>query len=295
MAKLRNQPVTAADLEKYLASADDFAFELRCLHSLSERPALRLEHGGTYTDPVSEKSRQFDIRARMEVENLRVSLAVECKNISQVQPLLVSRVPRAHSEAVHNLLVPEPTAETGDYFAIRIPKHIHTKSVPVADPLSVYKAGALVGKSVTRVGVGSGQNAPEFVADDSEVFDRWAQAISSAYDLISEADDYFRKKDADPKAYWIVPVLVVPDGVLWVADYDTKGTVQGAPYQVDEVEIYLDHSACQRGLMISYSISHLHFVTAKGLLQFVDRILVNEHFRGEIMPDGIESENEEAE
>jgi hypothetical protein len=283
MAKLRNQPITAAELEKYLSTADDFAFELKCLHSLSERTTIRMEHGGTYTDPVSGKHRQFDIRANIEVVPLRVSLAIECKNLSPAYPLLVSRVPRIESEAFHQLLIPEPESDLGGGFGLRVPSLVHSNAESISAPASLYKTGDLVGKSVSRIGV-IADKPGEFQADDSEIFDRWAQAVASAYDLISEADRYFSNDDSDPRAYWIVPVLVVPEGTLWVADYAKKGAVQAGPHQVDEVEIYLDHSAWKKGEMFSYTISHLHFVTAKGLLQLVDRILLNDRFRRQILP-----------
>jgi len=283
MAKLRSTPITAADLAGYLKADDDFAFELRCLHALSQRQ-VALEHGGTYSDPVTGKTRQFDIRVKLEVDQLRVGLAVECKNLSPSFPLLVSRVPRIEGEAFHHLLIPEEQKEAGGgLYSIRVPQMTWSQSIPVKTPDSLYEVGKFVGKSVTRVGV-SASNAGEFVSDDSEVFDRWSQAVASAYDLMSEADSYFREDDADPCAFWIVPILVVPDGTLWVADYDKTGTLLSPPAQTDEVEIYLDHESWQKGAMFSYTISHLHFVTPKGLLKMVDRVLANVHFRERVLP-----------
>lgn len=296
MPKLRSTPISAADLEKYLSTDDDFAFELRCLHSLSERP-IKLEHGGTYTDPVSGKTRQFDIRAMVEADPLRVSFAIECKNLSASYPLLVSRVPRSTVESFHHLLIPEEREEeSGDQlYRVTVPRITWSKSVTINSPASLYEADQYVGKSVTRVGIAATQassQTPEFVADDSEVFDRWSQAVASAYDLISEADSYFHDEDAVPCAYWIVPILVVPQGTLWVADYDNKGSLLRRPALADEVEIYLDHSAWQKGQMFSYTISHLHFVTPQGLLRLIDRVLVNDHFKRKILPKEQPTEEE---
>jgi len=191
---------------------------------------------------------------------------------------MVSRVPRLVSEGFHHLLIQKEEPSSGGAFEIRIPRMQASESIPVESPKSVYKVGAPVGKSVTRVGISAA--APnEFVADDAEVFDRWSQAVASAYGLISAANSYFWKDDADLCAYWIVPVLVVPRGTLWVADYDAKGILQGIPKIADEVEIYLDHSSWQKGQTFSYTISHLHFVTPEGLLKLVDRIVTNMHFR----------------
>ena len=177
MAKtLRDQPVAASDLANYLSTADDFAFELKCLHALSQRSTIRLRHGGTYTDPVTEKPRQFDIRAYIEVVPLRVSLAIECKNLTDVYPLVVSRVPRTDAEAFHQLLIPHEKREVGGGgFSMPLPDIQNTMSVTVSAPKSLYKSGEQVGKSVARVGVLAGKTA-EYQSDNSEVFDRWAQA-----------------------------------------------------------------------------------------------------------------------
>ncbi len=158
----------------------------------------------------------------------------------------------------------------------------YSRAVEIAAPNSLYEKGDFVGKSVARVGVAS--SGGDFVCDDSEIFDRWSQAISSAHGLIASANSHFGDDEEAECAYWIVPVLVVPMGTLWVADYDSKGTLLGAPKVADEVEIYLDHSPWKVGQMFSYTISHLHFVTPEGMLKLVDRVLMNARFTSRILP-----------
>ena len=280
MAKFRQSPITAADLKKNLDAADDFAFELRCRHSLSKRP-ISIEHGGTYSDPVTNKTRQFDIRANIVVEQLRASLAIECKNLSPASPIVVSRIPRVKGEAFHNLLIQEEAPPTR--FGISLPRMNSCKSVKIGAPKSIYEEGAFVGKSVARVGM-SASNPAEFISDDTEIFDRWSQAVASAYGLISAASSYFWEDEIEPCAYWIVPILVVPKGTLWVADYGADGILLQAPSIADEVEIFLDHEHWKTGQTFSYPISHLHFATPEGMLKLVDRILTNAHFRKRILP-----------
>jgi hypothetical protein len=57
-----DKPDTAADLKEYLASADDFAFE-REIYSVAKGLGFQVQHAGLYTDPVTGKPRQFDVRA----------------------------------------------------------------------------------------------------------------------------------------------------------------------------------------------------------------------------------------
>jgi hypothetical protein len=63
VARLKSDPIGVAELTKYLETESDFDFELRVLHSLQDI-GVNCEHGGHYEDPVTKKSREFDIRLR---------------------------------------------------------------------------------------------------------------------------------------------------------------------------------------------------------------------------------------
>ena len=92
MAKIRDQPITSAEIEKYLNSQDDFALEMQ-VYSLASSLEYQVSHGGTYEDPITKKPRQYDIRAFVERNERRVDLAIECKSLKQSYPLVVSRIP----------------------------------------------------------------------------------------------------------------------------------------------------------------------------------------------------------
>lgn len=96
--KLIPNPITETDIEEYLNDFADFSFELRVLKELSGL-SLRCEHGGTYDDPVTGKSREFDIRALYQEGAIRVHLSVECKNLHPNFPLVMHCLRRKQNEA----------------------------------------------------------------------------------------------------------------------------------------------------------------------------------------------------
>ena len=61
-----NRKIDDTDLAEYLATQSGFAFELQCLQRLHTL-GYQCQHGGSYSDPVTRKIRQFDIRARKSV------------------------------------------------------------------------------------------------------------------------------------------------------------------------------------------------------------------------------------
>jgi hypothetical protein len=203
MAQLDQTPITAIDINKYLESRDDFAFELRAFNACKAR-GFAASHGGTYRDPVTEKSRQYDIRAHIQRANRRVQLAVECKSLRLFFPLVVSCTPRAANEAYHEAVFSVPLAGNKSL----LPKN--AKDIRLEGPDSFYKVGHPVGKATAQVG--KSPNG-ECVADDAEVFEKWAQAISSGQDLIAHSHDYMEQ--TDPCFITVtMPMLVIPDGTL---------------------------------------------------------------------------------
>jgi hypothetical protein len=98
MAKLKNDKILAKDLSEYLNSYSDFSFELAVLKMLRASD-IDCEHGGHYEDPVTNKSREFDIRAIKTIQQYRVRMAIECKNIRENFPILISCIPRHEQES----------------------------------------------------------------------------------------------------------------------------------------------------------------------------------------------------
>lgn len=82
MAKLKIEATNQLDLIEYLDGYSDFSFELTVLKMLREHD-VDCDHGGHYVDPVTNKSREFDIRATKTINKYRVRMSVECKNIRE--------------------------------------------------------------------------------------------------------------------------------------------------------------------------------------------------------------------
>jgi hypothetical protein len=58
----------------------------------------------------------------------------------------------------------------------------------------------------------------------------------------------------------ILPVLVVSDDTLWVADYSALGSLESGPKRVTEATIFVSHADGPR-LGPTYTMSHLHVYT----------------------------------
>ena len=71
MRKLSPNSITQSDIAEYLNGYSDFSFEIKVLKKFTNL-GYECEHGGTYEDPVTGKSREFDIRALIQKEFVRV-------------------------------------------------------------------------------------------------------------------------------------------------------------------------------------------------------------------------------
>lgn len=118
MPRLNDSAINSADLLGYLNGFSDFAFELKTLEMLRAH-SLECEHGGLYEDPVTNKMREFDIRAVARNDHFAVHLAVECKNVQENYPLLVTCVPRHPSESYHEVaILREPNAQADTWSGV---------------------------------------------------------------------------------------------------------------------------------------------------------------------------------
>ncbi len=275
MAKLIDVKISEAELIEYLNTSSDFAFELRCLEHLSKL-GFDCQHGGSYTDPVTKKPRQFDIRAQKSQESRCVRCAIECKNLSESFPLLVMCVPRAQGESFHDLILSyHPDMVKQSYAEIPACKK-NSETRRVNQPYSVYVVGEPVGKSCVQVGKGKDGSV---TGNDAEVFAKWSQALASANDLADEAAE---EGETCKKICLslILPVLIVPDGMLWKVDYESNGSRNGVPVQTDRCSFFVDkyYSTFSSSLHgTSLIISHLEFVTLAGLDLLMKDILVSEN------------------
>lgn len=277
MPKLSPKPITKKDLNEFLKDYSDFGFELHVLNALI-RDGFACEHSGTYDDPVTQKPRQFDIRATRRFGKYFLRLAVECKNLNDSCPLLISCVPRAAEESFHEIsysVNPDTHAfeqPSTPYTLASLPR---SRSVRLRKAQSIYSVGAAVGKSCDQVGRAA---SGEISAGSSDVYEKWAQALSSAHDLT-----YLACSDGDERTLsfamaFVIPIVVVPNDRLWMALFDSGGAVSSEPAQVDRCSYYVARSYVHQSIAggEELTLSHLEFVTVRGLHAFTASLCENE-------------------
>jgi hypothetical protein len=250
MAKLKKDPITAQDLTDFVDSDSDFGFEMRVLKHLRAE-GFSCSHSAAYRDPVTGKIRQYDIRAHRDRVDLTLALAVECKNLRTNSPLLLSAVPRTHDESFHDII----------YFRSE-PIYQHRETVHTPGNSRVYKAGEMVGRKTDQVG--RDEHSGDLTSNDEATFEKLNQAVNSCQDLVQ----HFANKPTPPFRRVIVPVLVVPTGILWQVDYDEHGSIVTAPRQVERASLFFDHAwlaPATFGETLSYRLSHIEIVTFDAL------------------------------
>jgi hypothetical protein len=273
--------MTADDLRTYLETESDFAFEIRVIKALHK--AGEVLHGGTYMDAVTGKPRQFDIRVTISREICVIRLAVECKNLKKAAPLLVSCLPRKADEAVHCVAMSIDLdhyifsgSNQGEY-----PVRHGTPTVQTLrlkdEHSGMYRPAEPVGKTLAQI-VRDKQG--KIVGNDSEIYSKWSQALSSSDDLVAQC-----ATDGESKAHHycfstVVPVLVVPDGTLWRCAFDLDGNRTAEPEEVRRVPYYVGKES-NYGQMVSangeYVISHLEIVTLSGLQVLLNELNKHKH------------------
>lgn len=268
MPKTRAAALTGAEIEAYLKAQDDFALEMQ-IYSQVTALGFAATHGGTYDDPATKKPRQYDIRAHIERADRRVDLAIECKALKPSYPLVVSRVPRIAAESFHDVIC-SLRRERGPLSATHFEP---SETVTLSGGASVlYPFGEPVGKATAQVGL---TEKGEYVSGDTDVYDKWTQALSSLADPIANAAWYRDRSEIGFYQTVLFPLLVVPDGTLWAADYDTQGALQGPPIPVDEVTIFIGRDYGRPG-GASYTVSHLHVLAAPSIGAFLEQFVTSE-------------------
>jgi len=270
MAKLKTDPIQKSDLKEYLDSYSDFSFELSILKMLREN-GVECEHGGQYEDPVTKKSREFDIRATKTISKFNIRLAIECKNIRENFPLLISCIPRHKNESYHEIaFVGDPCSKGPERL-----DWLHQSRATIIrleEQHSIYKPHEYVGKSTVQVGRASDGG---IVSHDSDLFNKWSQCLSSAADLVSrvnwDGDDYEHCLSS------VIPVLVIPNQRLWVVEYDDNGKEVSGPHQTERCSCYIDKCyELHPAPTVNMWISHIEIMTYDGLKLFIDDHLKNE-------------------
>jgi hypothetical protein len=181
-SKRADQPITKLDLEKFIETQDDFAMELYA-YSLARDLGFTATHAGSYIDRITGKTRQFDVRANRSCGlGLNLYVAIECKCLRPSFPLLISQIPRLPSESFQDIMQSAGNVANEEGRT----RLIDPRVLRVEGLRSIYSPNLYVGKGVVQVGY---NEAGGFIAKDSEIYDKWGQAIASLNDLIREASN----------------------------------------------------------------------------------------------------------
>lgn len=268
MAKLATDPIGETDLTEFLDNESDFAFELRVVKMLRDM-GIDCEHGGSYEDPATKKPREFDIRARVPTGQIStVRFAIECKNVRPNYPLVVATAPRHRNEAFHEMLMPTTRGQSQVGNAVMVTSLERGRSAGISGPHSLYAEGVPVGKSCAQVGRVDTKDRKLSGSDDG-LFSRWAQALGSAQDLFLESLEA-SSGDEQRAASVLLPVVVVPNDMLWVAEYDHDGNRTVDPERRTRCSFFVGHTlAAGAPGWEEYRISHVGFVTQSGLASLV--------------------------
>lgn len=274
MPKLKNHPIEKNDLMEYLDSCSDFSFELSVLKMLRESN-IECEHGGSYEDPVTGKSREFDIRAIKTIANYRVRLAIECKDIRDNFPVLVSCIPRNETESYHQIALVSDPKPIGQFDMPDIHQS-RAKILNIRKEHSIYKSNDPVGKSTAQVGRALDGSIS---ANDGELYDKWSQSLSSSTDLIYRV--YWDGDEDDAEDFYfssVIPIIVIPNGRLWSVLYDDNGNRVREPRTTNRCSCFVDKDY-EMGTKLAGTrmwISHIEIMTFDGLKAFVDSYLKTE-------------------
>jgi hypothetical protein len=266
---------SASDIRDVVAKEDDFGHEMRVGHVIRSIGSIQMQHGGTYIDSITSKPRQFDYRCSFQKDAQVLSLPVECKNLSPLAPLVVCGTKRRQDESFHEFIKSHTAfVESGKAKVFR-GSSSWTWRANGQD--SIYPVDGFVGKSLVRIrpDKNSFMSAP-----DSDIYDKWAQALSSAVDLVKLAPYLSRDLGINKPAFCaILPVVVVPDKVLWKVAYDDDGRIIGEPQQITDCTLYVARKITTGWSPPeqTFTFSHIHFFTLSGFSSFLSKMSMNEH------------------
>jgi hypothetical protein len=259
MPKPVQDAIAVDHIRRYLELNSDFAFEVKVLRTL-RKLGLNCRHGGTYEDPITQKTRQFDIHAEAartdRNEITRYRFAVECKNINF--PLVVHRLPRDASEAYLDVVFAKQ-AKGAMLFD-------RSERITLTGEHCRYSVGEPVGKALDQVGRAA---SGEVFGSDQDVFDKMTQALNSSVPLLDEAHN--AATDVQPFGLAVVvPVVVVPPGSLWAVDYDDDGNVLQGPAPQSTVSVFVGKEWLVGGKVgRSFWLSHTEIITFDALEEFI--------------------------
>jgi len=261
MAKIKQENITAKDIIEYLEEYSDFSFEIKVLNKFSNL-GFKCIHSGNYIDPLTNKYREYDLRGSKKFQNMRINLAIECKNLSKSFPLVAHCTKRKKEECYHEIIKNEPMSKRS---------HIsYTPEVIKYDLRNyLYKTDEYIAKSFDQVGRHISNNA--IVNNDINTFEKISQAINSTYDLILST----KNEESERVLFsFILPILIIPDETLWVINYDELGNAIGKPKSAKSISYFINRSwSFGEKTQWKYSLSHLEIVTFSFIEKYIDNLL----------------------
>lgn len=273
--------LTPQIIKQVVAGHDDFGHEMRVREVIRSIRDAESMHGGTYLDSITGKPRQFDFRCSLRREECSFQFAVECKNLSVNAPAVICGINRSAEEAFHEIIearcgfFTEPgVVMDGDYSLTRR-----------IEDSSAYCQGSFTGKSIVRVKPLK-DNKGYTIAPDSDVYDAWSQALSSAYDLCKSASGYARKVARRHFFNAVIPVVVVSDDSLWALKYDDDGVARSEPSKTEHCSFFVDRGLAMTGWDADqkFALSHIHFCTLSGFKSWMASVQDDENVWSQWFP-----------
>ena len=269
-------PITPSDIQTLVLKEDDFGHEMRVGKIIRDVPNIRVEHGGTYTDPVSGKPRQFDFRCAVLKESAELHLAVECKNLDSSAPIVMCGANRQNNEAVHDLIESRlNSVSPGKQKHVIFVDGMSSTTFRASQDDAFYSPKSFVGKSILRIKPNPNRSqlaSAPFVSDsDADIYDKWSQALSSSVELAELACGAAGRHHV-PKFYTaILPVVVVPDDSLWTVYYEDSGVLLKQPQPASTCELFVGReiTVTRDWMPHQFTFSHIHFFTLAGFRVFL--------------------------
>lgn len=274
MGKKTKRKIQEADLNNFIHKESDFTFELNTLKSFTDL-GFQCEHSGTYRDIVTGKFRQFDIRAENINESTRILLAIECKNISDIAPILAYQVRRRPEEAFHSQVETLYT-RNGDGQKVKVDFCVNIKKVTSSESLYSLGASSHVCKHFEQISEEE-EHGQKILNKGDDMYEKWDQALHSSFDLIVKEIKFHSAHEGVRSI--VVPIVVVPDDRLWSVLFDEKGNQLDKPKKINNFSFYVgrDFDLDRVDNMLAgycshtpFTLSHIEFITKSEIPKFYE-------------------------
>ena len=270
MSNNNSNPITKKDIDEFIQSKSDFGFEIKVKRAISKLGIVPY-HGGTYTDPVTQKTREYDFRFTFTQKHIHLHASVECKNISEYSPVLVSCLPRSEVESKLRFFLgtKEHFLPAGNERSTNYQIGYDFYPFDYEQPPR-YPINRPCGKAVNQV---SRSKNGKLNAGDADVFDSWSQAVSSIITYSQESQSII---DPDNKyeLHIFIPFVVIPDDRLWFITYNNLGKIVVSSQPTNNISVYINklHKSNDPRRLPELLISHVEFMTLTGFNNFIQEI-----------------------